>query len=193
MNRHIKVDANIARRSKNDVLLQFDGFQLANDATDLRLHVSQPQDRRAHGAHDPSLVPPMAATFNETERPDFRVKRTQRPNISGSVVTSMEACEPCEGVWLAGTAKAGKGQRRDIATTLSVGRRHEIRSRSDRAYAPRNAVPKVCICVCHSWLPCWSRTIHTHEKASGERPRQPVNTCGYWDFSDFANVRVCVD
>jgi hypothetical protein len=82
----------------------------------------------------------MAATFNETESPEFRVERTQGPDIRGVVVTSTETCEPCEGVWLGGTAKAGKGQRRDIASLLNE--LHLVtrsgRDRIERMYNPHN-------------------------------------------------------
>jgi hypothetical protein len=39
MNGHIKIDIDVAWRDKDWGLLQFDSFQLANDASDLRLDV----------------------------------------------------------------------------------------------------------------------------------------------------------
>jgi hypothetical protein len=86
----------------------------------------------------------MTATFNETESPDLRVERTQGPDIRGAVVTSAKACEPCEGAWLGGTAKAGKRQRRDIASLTRSGR-----DRIERMHDARNPLAKFRMGICH--------------------------------------------
>jgi len=80
---------------------------------------SGPAGLRGRAEAVPSWLPPRAATLYETDCPNLRVERAERPYVGCAVKASTEAAEPGERpLCLVNAAQAYEGQGHDMVARL---------------------------------------------------------------------------